>query len=114
MKCTRCDGNGKYKTIFGNTIICDFCYGTGEVTYGDDGIEPIGNKKPMTNEEWFCTLSTEEKAKFLFEHGVIVCCFCKRDCVEIDYKTKVCKYDVEPSYEYTGLIKWLKEKHERD
>lgn len=22
--------------------------------------------KPMTNEEWFCSLSTEEKAKFIF------------------------------------------------
>ena len=66
MKCDRCNGNGKYKTIFGNTIICDFCYGTGEIAYGEDNrIEPIGNIKPMTNEEWFCGLSTEEKAKFL-------------------------------------------------
>ena len=23
------------------------------------------NSKPMTNEEWFCQLSTEEKAKFM-------------------------------------------------
>lgn len=32
-----------------------------------DKSEPIlnaGKPKPMTNEEWFCTLSTEEKAKF--------------------------------------------------
>ena len=66
MKCNRCNGNGKYKTIFGNTIICDFCYGTGKITYGDDDkIEPIGNKKPQTNEEWFDNLSTEEKAKVL-------------------------------------------------
>ncbi len=33
-----------------------------------DQSEPIlnaGKPKPMTNEEWFCTLSTEEKAKCL-------------------------------------------------
>jgi hypothetical protein len=69
------------------------------------------NSKPQTNEEWFCQLSTEEKAKFLFEHGVICCQFCKGDCIEIDYKTKECKYNVSPTYSYTGIIKWLKEKH---
>ena len=30
---------------------CDMCHGSGEV--------------PMTNEEWFCGLSTEEKAEWL-------------------------------------------------
>ena len=96
--------------------ICAKCKKSVGCSYADDRI--TGCKKfvlepelELTNEEWFCSLSTEEKAKFLFEHGVIVCCFCKRDCVEIDYKTKVCKYDVEPSYEYIGLIKWLKEIH---
>ena len=28
------------------------------------------NSKPMTNEEWFCQLSTEEKAKWLYDHYV--------------------------------------------
>ena len=65
----------------------------------------------QTNEEWFCSLPTEEKAKFLFEHGVIGCQFCKRDCVEIDYKTKECKYDISPTYSYEGIVMWLKEKH---
>ena len=71
MKCNRCDGNGKYKTIFGNTVICDICYGTGEIVYSeDDRIESIGNKKPTTNEEWFCQLPTEQKAKWLYNHYV--------------------------------------------
>ena len=65
----------------------------------------------LTNEEWFCGLSTEEKAKFLFEHGVIACNFCKKDCVEIDYKTSECKYNVSPSYSYTGIAEWLKQPH---
>lgn len=73
--------------------------------------DKYGKIKPLTNEEWFCGLSTEEKAKFLFEHGVIGCQFCKGDCVEIDYKTKECKYNVSPSYSYTGIVMWLKEKH---
>ena len=97
--CNECWGKGWIKKQ-GVQFDCRKCKGTGVI-----------ENEPQTNEEWFCSLSTEEKAKFLFEHGVIVCCFCKRDCVEIDYKTKVCKYDVEPSYEYIGLIKWLKEIH---
>ena len=27
-------------------------------------------KKPMTNEEWFCQLPTEEKARWLYDHYV--------------------------------------------
>jgi hypothetical protein len=70
VKCQRCNGNGKYKTIFGNTIICDFCYGTGEITYGEnDRIEPIGNKKPMTNEEYIRTCSIEEMAECIVGVG---------------------------------------------
>ena len=42
-------GKGCYEVVLG---ICDRCHGTGEIE--------------MTNEEWFCGLSTEEKAKFIF------------------------------------------------
>lgn len=97
MKCSKCSGAGY---IYNNLVCyaedCSVCHGKGEV---------------QTNEEWFCGLSTEEKAKFLFEHGVIGCQFCKGDCVEIDYKTKECKYDISPSYSYTGIVMWLKEIH---
>ena len=66
MECPRCDGMGKYINIFGDVIRCDFCYGTGEIKRNDDGsISPIGKQKPQTNEEWFCGLSTEEKAEFI-------------------------------------------------
>ena len=36
---------------------CPICGGTGDTT----------NNIPPTNEQWFCSLSTEEKAKFLGE-----------------------------------------------
>lgn len=52
MKCKHCDGTGKsnmYKD--GEFVDCMYCGGTGEVE--------------QTNEEWFCQLPIEEKAKWL-------------------------------------------------
>ena len=57
--CPKCKGNAEYfKEVFNDgkrrreiLIKCKKCNGTGEVE--------------QTNEEWFCTLSTEEKAKWL-------------------------------------------------
>ena len=53
MKCPKCGGNGKEYwngNVFCNTgFECDKCNGTGEIE--------------QTNEEWFDTLSTEEKAE---------------------------------------------------
>ena len=63
MKCEECGGRGKVqrwfyeRTGFGKCekvcgdVKCEWCNGTGEVE--------------QTNEEWFCTLPTEEKAHFL-------------------------------------------------
>lgn len=54
-------------------------------------------KKPMTNEEWFCTLPTEEKAKTIV-------------CLEVNalhkWKKGLVKSDVDE------IKRWLKEKHE--
>lgn len=56
---------------------CEACCGSGYINFWtDDGhismrtcrrCDGYGyiKAKPMTNEEWFCGLSTEEKAKFL-------------------------------------------------
>ena len=99
MKCPRCDGNGKYKTIFGNIVICDFCYGTGEIAYSDDNrIEPIGNKKPKTNEEWFCTLSTEEKARFFDK-----ICYSAWGDINSRFRDMA---------DYTDWVEWLKQPHQ--
>ena len=59
MKCKACGGTG-VKVIYGSGykregIDCPQCNGTGEVK--------------QTNEEWFATLSTEEKAMV-----IVLCC----------------------------------------
>ena len=63
MKCPECDGTGKVqkwfyeRTGFGKCekvcgdVKCEWCNGTGELE--------------QTNEEWFCSLPTEEKAEVL-------------------------------------------------
>ena len=54
MKCPNCGGKGKYKNGFGKVGVCYYCLGTGKVNNKGEQVR--------TNEEWFCTLSTEEKA----------------------------------------------------
>ena len=39
---------------------CPICGGTGDTT----------NNIPPTNEQWFCQLSTEEKARFITRYGI--------------------------------------------
>ena len=57
MKCPNCNGTGKEYSFYDGAesvwkdVICPTCNGTGKVE--------------QTNEEWFATLSTEEKATFL-------------------------------------------------
>ena len=65
MKCKHCNGTGKvrgyfyektgvnkWEKVWGDSP-CDECNGTGEI------------EVEMTNEEWFCQLSTEEKAEWV-------------------------------------------------
>ena len=54
MKCGYCDGTGEHINDANRMTTCEFCGGTGVI-------------KPMTNEEYLCTCSTEERAKFLTE-----------------------------------------------
>ena len=72
MKCPKCNGTGKENILMG--LNCDMCNGTGEVE--------------ATNEEWFCSLSTEEKAKRIINIAVNSNC---------DYKT---------------IVEWLTAVHE--
>jgi len=59
MKCPRCHGTGKMiewvatDTVSEYEFPCRKCNGTGEIE--------------VTNEEYLCTCSTEERAKFLTE-----------------------------------------------
>ena len=67
MKCKVCGGTGTSNTCVNGTFKpCTFCDGTGEYEPFDADIE-LDKLYPteQTNEEWFCSLSTEEKAKWL-------------------------------------------------
>ena len=67
---------------------CDMCHGSGEVQ--------------MTNEEWFCTLSTEEKAEVL------------RDMIITDSYGFLDKIEYEEDWGCNGarvIEGWLKEIH---
>ena len=57
MKCPRCNGKGVREDKYGFTIYCPDCHGTGTVRV---------EGKPMTNEEWLRSCSTEELREFLF------------------------------------------------
>lgn len=90
MKCKACNGTGKIMaTIYKNDEIgfvdknyeCAVCHGTGQIE--------------QTNEEWFCGLSTEEKAKWMNQ--------------QLMYATAARE---QGYFTVDGLIKWLKEKHE--
>ena len=98
MKCKHCDGTGITNWCVNGTFVdCPYCGGTGEMEVEKETInervkikcddckfEPecadygwLGCKKftpapsePQTNEDWFCQLPTEEKARWLYDHYV--------------------------------------------
>lgn len=67
MKCKICGGTGTSNTCVNGTFKpCSFCDGTGEYEPFDLDVE-LDKLYPteQTNEEWFCNLPTEEKAKWI-------------------------------------------------
>ena len=95
MKCPMCNGSGKcyeqkirYQEIETNrtdfTLAkCHKCNGTGEVE--------------MTNEEWFTSLSTEEKARF-FDR----ICYSAWGDINSRFRDMA---------DYTDWVEWLKQPH---
>ena len=89
---------------------CEACCGSGYINFWtDDGhismrtcrrCDGYGYIKvePMTNEEWFTSLSTEEKARFLE-----MICYSAWGDINSRFKDMA---------DYTDWIEWLKEKHE--
>ena len=65
---------------------CPICGGTGDTM----------NNIPPTNEQWFCSLSTEEKAEVLFD---------------IWYDGKVLAWDKSKPFYFNRFVTWLKEVH---
>ena len=76
--------------------ITEYC----EMRMGDECTlgSPCPHQKPLTNEEWFCSLSTEDKAKWLSQRSQIL-----YDCGQRDVFPKTM---YEEDWET-----WLKEKH---
>lgn len=68
-------------------------------------------KKPQTNEEWFASLSTKEKAKWMFRL-TYKCYWCGREYAETKkYNEKECPFH-KCLDDSKGFEKWLKEKHD--
>ena len=120
-KCKKCKGEGVREDKHGLTMYCPDCNGTGEVEVIGDSITDVCDKCggtgdtinniPHTNEDWFCRLSTEEKAKFLKE--ISFCCnTCSPEQFEA-YKNGKFKCPLKMACATAnGFEDWLKEKHE--
>lgn len=90
MKCPICNGKGYVYNALGSfNEDCGHCQGTGKVRVEGE---------PLTNEEWFTNLSTEEKARFLACEFTVAC---------DDYAYSNNKETWNEKY----WLKWLKEKH---
>ena len=101
MKCPLCKGR-KVEQILTDGMVdvvnCKCCNGTGVV-------------EPLTNEEWLCSLSTEEKAKWMFRL-TYKCYWCGREYEKTKkYNEKECPFH-KCLDDSKGFAKWLKEKHE--
>lgn len=79
MKCLKCNGTG----IDDDRLTCYECGGTGEVE--------------QTNEEWFCQLSTEEKATFL--------------AIQIRLGVEFYRTNDERYQNHDWWLEWLKQPH---
>ena len=86
MKCQYCDNGTTYVPLDWedgtfDEDTCKYCNGTGEIE--------------QTNEEWLCSLSTEEKAEAI-----------------TDFIKRIAKAEeIELNINKEAWIRWLKEKH---
>ena len=106
MKCKVCGGTGTSNTCVNGTFKpCTFCDGTGEYEPFDADVE-LDKLYPteQTNEEWFATLSTKEKAKWL--DGLIAYCFGIGHITETEQK----KYQ----HIVADVEMWLKQPHRKE
>ena len=72
-------------------------------------LEKLKNEyqKPLTNEEWFCSLPTEEKAKFLF--GIAyMCSYCGNEAHSTKEKKQQCHFG-KCCCQKQDWVKWLKQ-----
>ena len=92
MKCKYCDGTGEHINDANRMTTCEFCGGTGEVEVVGDSVtdvcdkcggtgffcemrtgdfctlgSPCPHQKPLTNEEYIRTCSTEDLAALIYQ-----------------------------------------------
>ena len=84
MKCGYCNGTGEHINDANRMTTCEFCGGTGVI-------------KPLTNEEYFRSCTFEELAGAIYEW------------YSAGYTTGRVGL---PLNSITGIVEWLKEKHE--
>ena len=92
-ECPKCNGRGTVGYFHIDHFVdieCDRCHGSGEVS-----------EVEMTNEEWFCGLSTEEKAIWIERIMFIV--RYRKEVEDGAYMQTITKKDY--------IEKWLKEIH---
>lgn len=64
MKCSACNGFGYIDNFEGDGLTCPKCGGTGNINYIQCPMcDGFGQINSQTNEEWFCNLDTEDKAR---------------------------------------------------
>lgn len=96
MKCPACNGTGLVYNALGDfEEDCGYCHGTGNVA------------EPLTNEEWFCGLSTAEKAKWMAKHMS----FCEVCEIQTCRGDGCQRFDRGSMTETDAFREWLKEKH---
>ena len=121
MKCKYCNGTGEHINDANRMTTCEFCGGTGEVEVVGDSVtdvcdkcggtgffcemrmgdvctlgSPCPHQKPLTNEEYIRSCSTEELAREIYEW------------YSAGYTTGRVGLPLNP---ITEIVKWLKEKH---
>ena len=93
MKCKYCNGTGEHINDANRMTTCEFCGGTGVI-------------KPLTNEEYIRTCSTEELAKLIYKIAVTDVLMDRFFTAEIVNAEIV---DVDSGIKEAKA--WLKEKH---
>lgn len=95
MKCPRCNGKRCEPDNSGDLVwrACKMCHGKGIV--------------PDNNEYWFCSLSTEEKAKWMAKHMS----FCEVCEIQTCRGDGCQRFDRGSMTETDAFREWLREKH---
>ena len=102
MKCPICNGKGYVYNALGSfNEDCGHCQGTGKVRVEGE---------PMTNEEWFASLPTEEKAKFIFWQHFDV--YGKTLYELMVNASRGVSRDKQAEVMIGAVVEWLKEIHE--